>query len=98
MTIQHNWPSIDHSLLSPSGKASKRARVAALKREGERLFPPGFWDAGPLTAAQVLGRRILALRRRAANLSELADRGMNPARYRRVAASLMAEAERMAAS
>ena len=38
-------PSIDHSLLSPSGRVSKRARKAALKREQARLFPPGYWEA-----------------------------------------------------
>lgn len=33
-----SWPSIDHSLLSPSGHISKRARKAALAREHDRLF------------------------------------------------------------
>lgn len=37
-------PSIDHGLLSPNGRMSKRARDAAMKREAARLFPPGFWD------------------------------------------------------
>lgn len=44
MSDRGNWPSIDHSLLSPSGKMSKRARRAAMDREREKLFPPGFWD------------------------------------------------------
>lgn len=33
------WPSIDHGLLSPSGRTSKRARKAAMEREQERLWP-----------------------------------------------------------
>jgi len=37
-------PTIDHGLLSPNGRMSKRAREAALKREATRLFPPGYWD------------------------------------------------------
>lgn len=39
-----NWISIDHSLLSPNGRMSKRARAAAIKREAGRLFPAGYWD------------------------------------------------------
>ena len=30
------WPSVDHSLLSPSGRMSKRARKAANDRETKR--------------------------------------------------------------
>lgn len=37
-------PSIDHGLLSPSGRMSKQARKAAMEREAAKLFPPGFWD------------------------------------------------------
>lgn len=32
------WPSIDHSLISPSGRMSNRARKAAEKRENAKLF------------------------------------------------------------
>ena len=45
-----NWPSIDHSLLSPSGRMSKRARRAAMDRETKRLFPDGFWESKPKPA------------------------------------------------
>lgn len=50
-------PSIDHSLLSPSGRVSRRARQAALKREHDRLFPPGYWDAAPKTEAEAKRER-----------------------------------------
>src|SRR4030065_361605 len=41
-------PTIDHSLLSPSGRVSKRAREAATKRGGGRVarirtIKPEFW-------------------------------------------------------
>lgn len=97
MSASHNWPSIDHSTLSPSGRTSKRARAAALKREAARLFPPGIWDRDPLTPAQILEKRIVVLRRRAASLFDLAARGMRTKRYRREADALVAEAERLAA-
>lgn len=32
------YPAVDHGLLSPSGKMSKRARDAALERERIKLF------------------------------------------------------------
>lgn len=42
------WPSIDHSLISPSGRMSKRARAAALERERVKLFgEAGLQRSGP---------------------------------------------------
>ena len=91
------WPSIDHGILSPSGKVSKRAREAALKRETEKLFPPGYWDAPAKTEAEARAGKATALRRTATNLRELADRGMTPRKFLREAARLEAEAERLEA-
>jgi hypothetical protein len=41
-------PCIDHGLLSPSGRMSKRARVAAMKRETARLFAGVEWAPKPI--------------------------------------------------
>lgn len=88
------WPSIDHTILSPSGKVSKRARKAALERGAHRLFPEGFFIKGP--APEVSKSEVL--RRSAANLRELASRGMCPRKYRKEADRLEAEAEALEAS
>lgn len=48
-------PTIDDSLLSPSGRMSKRAREAAMKREAKRIIQPGTFDnSGFGTAAAIL--------------------------------------------
>lgn len=81
------WPAIDHSGLSPSGRCSKRARAAWLKREAARLFPPGtFVTATPQPAPAD------QLRLNAARLRDLAGRGMSPRKFAREAARLEAEA------
>jgi hypothetical protein len=74
-------PSIDHTILSPSGRVSRRAREAALNREAERLFPPGYWDAPEPTPEEKRAAEILRLRRHAANLRDLAARGMSRRRF-----------------
>ena len=81
-------PILDESILSPSGHCSKRARAAALKRVAAELFPPGYWDKPAPTDAD----RRAALLRSAANLRELAARGMSTRRYLREAARLESEA------
>ena len=85
------WPSIDHTMLSPSGKVSKRARRAALAREHSRLFPPGFWDKPECTNTD----RAKTLRLSAQNLRELAARGMKPKSYLREADRLEDEANEL---
>lgn len=85
------WPSIDHSLLSPSGHVSKRARKAAMKREHDRLFPPGFWDRPGETAHQRIDRMLASAR----NLRDLASRGMSPRKFIREAARIEREAAAM---
>lgn len=89
----YRGPTVDHSLLSPSGRVSGAARRAALAREHDRLFPPGYWDRGGPTDAERNAARAAALRRQAATLRDLAGRGMRPRAYRREAARLDAEAD-----
>lgn len=88
-------PSIDHTLLSPSGRASKRARDAALKREAARLFPPGYFDAPTKSAQQIASEKAATLRRSAANLRDLAARGMSARKFLREAAKLEARADEL---
>ena len=81
-------PCVDHGLLSPSGRISKRARTQAVAREARLLFPPDYFDV-PRPPAD----RKAQLLAHAARLDELADRGMSRRRYRRLAAAARTEAE-----
>ena len=92
MAQRKYWPSIDHSLLSPSGRMSKRARTAALKREGERLFA-GLEPIPEPTDKDKALAKAKSLRRHAANLLDLAQRGMKPRAFPREAAKAIAQAE-----
>jgi hypothetical protein len=85
-------PTVDHTILSPSGRVSKRARAAALQREHDRLFPPGFWDAPSKTAAEQAREKAVNLRRSAKNLRELAERGMQPRKFAKEADRMEQEA------
>ena len=88
-------PSIDHSILSPSGRVSKRAREAAMKREAARLFPPGYWDRPEPTPEQIATEREAKRSQMldyAKFLRHLADGGMRPRVHRREATRLEREA------
>lgn len=74
------WPSIDHSILSPSGHVSKRARQAALERARQTLFPEGL--PAPSCPQPTERDRLL---RQAKELRDLAERGMHPRKYRKEA-------------
>ena len=78
-------PAIDHSLLSPSGHMSKRARKAAIERETIRLFA-GI-DLNPPVLQPTEKERLL---RQAAILRRLAERGMKPRAYKKEAERLEA--------
>ena len=78
-------PSIDHSLLSPSGRVSKRARKAALERTRRELFGDGL--PFPTCKQPSKAERLL---REAATLRDLADRGMRPRAHRKEADKLEA--------
>ena len=88
----YNGPEIDHIILSPSGHCSKRAREAALKREHDRIFPPGFWNEPEPTEEQQKQAKAQLLLASAANLRELANRGMTPRKFRKAADKMEAEA------
>ena len=89
------WPSIDHSILSPSGHVSKRARAAAMKHERDLLFPPGYWDDPARTAEEIAHEKAEVLRRTAANLRDLAAKGMKPRAYAKKAAEFEAAADKL---
>ena len=89
----YTGPSIDHTILSPSGRCSKRARDAAMKREAAKLFPPGFWDKPASTLEEQTRNKADGLRRTAKTLRDLAARGMNSRRYVREAAKLEEQAD-----
>ena len=92
---QTTRPTIDHSLLSPSGRGSKRSREAALKREAEKLFPPGYWTAPEKTAEEISQEKIEGLLRLARSLRNLAAHGMSPRKHLKAAEKLEAEADRI---
>lgn len=77
------WPAIDHTLLSPSGRVSKRARAAAEKVEFARLFKGA--DLNP-TIPQPSERDSDL--RYAAELRALAARGFQPRKMTKEATRL----------
>ena len=85
---QNDRPSIDHSLLSPSGRMSKRARKAAMAREHDRLFPPGYWERVNHTPQPTERERDLAHAKR---LREFAARGMSVRKFTKEAERLEAK-------
>jgi hypothetical protein len=85
-------PTIDHTVLSPSGRVSKRARAAAMAREAARLFPPGYWEEPAKNAVELAREKAESLLRSAANLRRLAARGMSVRKFARAAERLEAEA------
>lgn len=93
----YEGPSIDHSLLSPSGRISKRARKAAIERDEARVRAWFMRKYPEQTAEQIAATksaaRAVSLRRTAANLLDLASRGMKPRAYPKAAARMIAEAE-----
>lgn len=77
---------------SPSGSMSKRARKAAQERLKRELFGNGLERTLP---KQPDGVEIL--RRRAAELRDLAERGMKPRAYRKAADALELRAQELEA-
>ncbi len=83
---------LNHSEISPSGHVSKRTREARRKHNWQRLLDA---DIGPKPPPQPTEAE--ALRKQAAQLRELADRGMSPTKHRRQAARLEDRAADLAA-
>lgn len=88
-------PTVDHSVLSPSGRTSKRAREAAIKRTAEKLFPPGYWEGLKPGEQDKRLAEAKRLRLAAANLRGLAERGMSPKKFAREAARMESEADEL---
>lgn len=86
-------PQLDHSLLSPSGRISARARKAAMDRH--------FGGENAITMDDIHRERLAAiqpktserLRREAARLRDFAAHGMRPRAYPKLAAQLEAKAD-----
>ena len=86
-------PSIDHGLLSGTGRMSKHARKAALKREFDKLFPKDEFPNGiPMGTLVEQPTEKEYLLKQAAELHALADRGMCIRKYRKKAKELEAQA------
>ena len=77
------YPSVDHSLLSPSGRMSKRALKAAQERTRRGLFGDGL----PFPSCPQPTERE-ALLRQAQELRLLASRGVTPKKLTRKAVEL----------
>lgn len=88
------WPCIDHSLLSPNGHMSKRARTAALTRETARIFE-GV-DLTPKLPPQPSKRDRLL--QEATRCRELASRGMRPRAFIKQAEMCERQAAELAAA
>ena len=91
----YKGPTVDHSLLSPSGRMSKRARRAAEARETAKLFPPGFWDKPALTAKEQASAKRESMVRHVKTLRDLAARGMSQRRFTREADRLEQDIEEL---
>lgn len=89
------FPSIDHSLLSPNGRMSKRARKAAMDREAKRLFEGVTSLTGEYTQEQINEQKRQHNLNYAAFLRDLAAKGMNPKKHLKLAIQLEAEAEQL---
>ena len=63
-----------------------------MDREAARLFPPGFWDRPEPTDEEIRAGTVLRLRRHAATLRGLAERGMSRRKFTREADAVEAEA------
>lgn len=93
MTNKTPRPSIDHGLLSPSGKMPKSARKAALKREYDKLFPKDEFPNGTGHALPKQPTDKEYLLKQATELRDLATRGMKTRVYNKKADELEAQAE-----
>jgi hypothetical protein len=77
------------AMSSPSGRTSKRAKAAAMKRLGEQLFGPGGLRRPGLPPQPSKRERLL---QEAARCRDLAARGMRPRAFIKQAERCEAEA------
>ena len=95
----YEGPSIDHSLISPNGRLSKRAKAGAIARHQAevdawwaRKYPPPNAET---VAAKARADKALSLRCSAANLRALAARGMSARKFTKAADAMDAEAAQL---
>ena len=86
-----NRPAIDHGILSPSGRISRRARDRAIRDTAAELFPPGYWESAAPSTEDIRQRLI----HQARELRELAARGMGVRKHLREAERLEQEAREL---
>lgn len=91
-------PSIDHSILSPSGRVSKRARRDAIKRARKELFPDGFWDPpeGEKERTERAGR-IAQLERKVQDYQHFIKQGFRPRVHKRELVKVLKELKELKA-
>ena len=95
--MPYDGPSIDHSILSPCGRISKRAKAAYMARHDAEVA--AWWAAkypAPSEAEkarEAATARVKSLRATAANLRDLAARGMTPRKFTKAATAIEAEAD-----
>ncbi len=80
------WQSIDHSILSPSGHISKRAKKQYMDKFANELFGNGGRELLKPTCKQPTEKESLL--RQAETLRDLAKRGMKPRAYLKQAIEL----------
>lgn len=85
--MRGNWPSIDHSILSPSGRVSKRSRAAAMERTRVELFGPEGLQRAPVPQPSKRERLI----QRLTLIEGLAANGMHPRAFKKEAAIIRAQ-------
>lgn len=93
----YEGPSIDHSLISPNGRLSKRAKTAAIARHQAEV--DAWWaekypepsDAEKAREDTIV--RAASLRLSALNLRALAARGMSRRKFTKAAEEIDAEAD-----
>ena len=90
----YRGPSIDHSLISPSGRMSKRARSAALERERVRLFG----EAGLQRPTPKQPTELQRIEWRIRDLRSWIAAGMRPRVFGRELAELEARAKQLRAA
>lgn len=90
MAFRDGTLGLDHSLLSPCGKMSKRALDAAKKRAELDIFGPegaaAFFEGIRIKTAQPADKEYLL--RKAAEFRDLASRGIGPRKHMREAVRL----------
>lgn len=92
-----NWPRIDHSLLSPSGRMSKRARAAAMERERVKLFGEQGLQSRAIQNKPSSADRIIQLTAEAKRCRDFVANGYRTRAFTKQAEECAAEIARLTA-